>query len=433
MRVVIIGAGIGGCAAALALHARGVEVTVYEAVREVLPLGVGINVLPHAMAVLDDLGLAEGIEALGVPTGELAFFNRHGQLIWREPRGRAAGYPVPQVSVHRGQLQLALLDAVRERLGADSVRTGHTLESVACGEPGPAIAVLRDRASDTLVSDTADVVIAADGIHSTVRAAWHPGQGAPKWSGNLLWRAITRAPSFLTCASMVMAGHRPHKFVAYPITIPDGDGMQLVNWIAELDRTAEGLRGREDWNRAVDASVFADRFADWRFDWLDIPALIAGADSVYEFPMVDRDPLERWTEGRVTLLGDAAHPMYPIGSNGASQAVLDAACLARCLSAVVSPAGVADALRAYESERLPATARIVLSNRQHGPERVLDMAEERSPGGFSDIGDVFAESELEAISAQYKQVAGFARPGTSPLGSGLGRTVAAEWSPTPQI
>lgn len=416
MRVIVAGAGIGGLVAAMALHQRGVDVEVHEAVTEVRPLGVGINILPHAMGVLDGLGLMGRVLALGVATAELCFFNRHGQLIWREPRGLAAGYPVPQLSVHRGRLQLELLAAARERLGPDAVRAGSAVVAV---EPGdgrtrPA-ALLEDRTTGTRTRVEADAVVAADGIHSAVRRQFVPDEGLPRWSGNLLWRATTVVERpFLTGRSMFMAGHRPHKFVAYPITGPDAEGRQVVNWIAELDRRDEGLAGREDWNRRVDAERFADRFADWRFDWLDIPALIAGASEIFEFPMVDRDPLPAWTRGRVTLLGDAAHPMYPIGSNGASQAILDARALAEQLGGVPadgSGAQVEAALRAYDDERRPATARIVESNRRHGPERVMDLAEERAPGGFAQVGDVFAPGELEAISAQYKQVAGFTVPG----------------------
>ena len=410
MHTIIIGAGIAGCATALALHAQGIEVTIYESVRDVAPLGVGINVLPHAMGVLNQLGVLELLRPMGVETAELAFFNRHGQLIWREPRGLAAGYDVPQISIHRGRFQLALLDVVRERLGADAVRTGHALRTFTVGDGVTRPTVeLENRLSGETVDDTADVVIACDGIHSIVRRTFEPNQGMPHWSGNVLWRAATRHQGFLTKRSMFMAGYLPHKFVAYPITDPDpdADGYQTVNWIAELNRSEHGLSGREEWNKRVDKSVFADRFADWKFDWLDVPALIEQTDEVFEFPMVDRDPLQHWTHGRVTLLGDAAHPMYPVGSNGASQGILDAAAIAVALKEHTDPI---DALRAYESVRLPATAKIVLANRQHGPERVLDMAEDRSPGGFAHISDVFADGELEAISAQYKQIAGFSRP-----------------------
>jgi 5-methylphenazine-1-carboxylate 1-monooxygenase len=404
----VIGGGIGGCVTAMALHAKGIDVTVYESVRELAPLGVGINILPHAMSVLRDLELLDTLVPLGVQTAELAFFNRHGQLIWREPRGLAAGYEVPQISVHRGQLHVALFDAMTQRLPEGSIHLGHSLTSFTNGDEHTLPTVtLENRITGEVAVDQADIVIACDGIHSVIRKTLVSGEDQPNWSGNVLWRAATRHPGFLSKRSMFMAGHLPNKFVAYPISEPDAEGMQTVNWIAELNRSAEGLSGREEWNKKVDKSIFAEHFASWNFDWLDIPALIEQTDDVYEFPMVDRDPLDKWTNGRTTLLGDAAHPMYPIGSNGASQAILDAAALA---TALVSHAAPTDALQAYESTRRPATSRIVLSNRQHGPERVLDMAEQRSPDGFSNINDVFAPGELEAISAQYKQVAGFTPP-----------------------
>ena len=406
MRVIIAGAGIGGLTAAMALHRIGIEVRVYEAVEEIKPLGVGINVLPHAMGVLDGLGLLDRLRPLGVETAELCFFNRHGQLIWREPRGLAAGYRVPQLSVHRGALQLELLAAARQQLGNDAIRTGIAVTAFEATGDGVRVE-LTGRNSATTEADAGTVLIGADGIHSTIRRTFFPDEGLPRWSGNVLWRGTTWAPPYLTGRSMFMAGHRPHKFVAYPLTGPRSDGRCLINWIAELDRTAHGLRDREDWNRVGDPADFAPRFADWRYDWVDVPALIAEADAIFEFPMVDRDPLPRWTHGRTTLLGDAAHPMYPIGSNGASQAILDARALADALS---EEPDTDAALARYEAARRPATANIVLANRQHGPERVMDMAEERCPDGFADVTDVFAAGELEEISQQYKALAGFSRP-----------------------
>jgi len=404
VRIVVAGAGIGGLSAALALHQRGFEVQVFETARELEPLGVGINLLPHAMLELERLGMLGELLPLGVQTAELCYFNRHGQLIWREPRGLHAGYPVPQLSVHRGELQRALLDTVRRRLGADAVRTGMHLEAVASTGPRGVDLEVLDRARGKLGRERGDLLVGADGIHSTVRRQFYPGEGPPSWSGNLLWRATSRAPLFLTGRSMFMAGWRPQKFVAYPIREADAEGRCLINWIAELDRRETGMPGRDDWNRRGTTSAFLPAFEAWRFRWLDIPALIRGADEVFEFPMVDRDPLPRWTFERVTLLGDAAHPMYPVGSNGASQAILDAAALARALAEESDPDR---ALSRYEAERRPATAQIVLSNRRHGPERVLDLAEERAPNGFARAEDVFAPGELEGIAVRYKQIAGF--------------------------
>lgn len=391
----------------MALHAKGIDVQVYEGVQQLQPLGVGINVLPHAMAQLDRLDLLPTLLPLGVKTGELCFFNQQGQLIWREPRGVDAGYPVPQLSVHRGRFHMALLAEARARLGEERVVSGHAVRGFAEQADGRVAVHVVPRDTDTGFDDVGDVLVAADGIHSTIRAIFHPDEGMPQWSGNILWRATTRTKPFLTGRSMFMAGHLPHKFVAYPLTEVGDDGMCTVNWIAELDRRHIGLSKREDWNKVGVLDDFLPRFEDWVWEWLDIPGLVRGAETVFEFPMVDRDPLDRWTHGRVTLLGDAAHPMYPIGSNGASQAIIDAFTLADLLA---DTGDIDAALQAYDADRRPKTAAIVMSNRQHGPERMLDIAYERAPQGFDDVLDVFAEGEREAIAAQYKQVAGFSLP-----------------------
>jgi 2-polyprenyl-6-methoxyphenol hydroxylase-like FAD-dependent oxidoreductase len=401
MRIVIAGAGITGCAAALLLADQGHDVRVFEAVGEVNELGVGINLLPHAISILDRVGMADTLEQLGIATSELVYFNRHGQRIWGEPRGRFAGYPVPQVSIHRGKLQVALFRAAQARLGADRVVTGHRL--VAVDDQSPVTATF-ERADGSQIAVEADILVGADGIHSTLRRLRYPDEGLPRYGGRILWRAVTRSKPYLTGATMIMAGYQDCKFVCYPIDVPDADGVQTINWIAEL--TIDEMPGRENWNKEGDKAAFASHFADWTFDWLDVPALIEGADKVFEFPLVDRDPLPAWSFGATTLLGDAAHPMYPIGSNGASQGILDADALVRALADHDDPVA---ALKAYEAERLPATAKIVLTNRGNGPEVCMQLAEERAPDGFAAIGDVFAEGELEAIAARYKAVAGFSK------------------------
>ena len=411
MKICIAGAGITGCTAAMLLAEAGHEVSVYEAVPEVQQLGVGINLLPHAVAILDRLGLAATLEDRGIATSELVYLNRHGQRIWGEPRGRYADYPVPQISIHRGALQVTLFDAARARLGADRVFTGHRFVSVQ-GE-GPVVATF-ERSDGHRVEVEADVLIGADGIHSALRRQRYPDEGLPHYGGRILWRAVTRAKSYLTGATMIMAGHQDCKFVCYPIDRPDADGFQMINWIAEL--TVPVMTERENWNKEGDRADFASAFTGWDFGWLDVPALIDGAERVFEFPLVDRDPLPTWTFGATTLLGDAAHPMYPIGSNGASQGILDADALARALAANDDPRA---ALQAYEAERLPATARIVLANRGNGPEICMQQCEERAPQGFRDIAEVFAEGELAAIAARYKSVAGFSREAVEAKTPGL--------------
>jgi 2-polyprenyl-6-methoxyphenol hydroxylase-like FAD-dependent oxidoreductase len=363
MRVMIAGGGIGGLVAALSLHDAGIDATVFEAVGEIRPLGVGINLLPHAVRELSELGLAERLDAVAIRTRELVYVNKFGQTIWREDRGLDAGYRWPQFSIHRGTLQMLLLEAVRARLGADAVRTDRRL--VAFEDDGRRVRATFEDRTGTRHQDEADVLIGADGIHSAVRRAFYPEEGAPIWNGAVLWRATTEAEPFLGGRSMVMAGHQVQKFVCYPISGELAQrGRSLVNWIAELRFDPSRGWRREDWNRPGRVEDFLPRFEAWNFGWLDAPSLIRGAAAVYEYPMVDRDPVERWSFGRVTLLGDAAHPMYPIGSNGASQAILDARVLAHRLATSGDPV---EALAAYDAERRPGTARIVLANRAKRP------------------------------------------------------------------
>jgi len=395
---VVVGAGIGGLAAALSLHEIGADVEILEAVREVRALGVGINLLPHAVRELDALGLRVELEARSVAPSLLLYCTRRGQEIWREPRGLAAGYPWPQLSIHRGVLQEVLLEAVTARIGTQALHLGHRLERVETGRDG-CTAVL---AGGSRVE--ADVVVAADGIHSAARAQWYPWEGALLWNGSLLWRGTAEADPVLDGRTMVWAGHPEQKFVGYPIADLDG-GRQLFNFIAELRRPDSGLAAREDWNRLGSLEDFLPAFESWDFGWLDVPAIVRAAPATYLFPMVDRDPVPRWTFGRATLLGDAAHPMYPVGSNGASQAILDARCLADALARSEHPR---QALLAYERQRLPMTADIVASNRRGGPEGVIDAVEQLAPQGFADIDTILSYEAREAIVRGYAAKAGFA-------------------------
>ncbi|WPZ35706.1 flavin-dependent oxidoreductase [Thalassobaculum sp. OXR-137] len=402
MTVLIAGGGIGGLTLALSLHQVDIRCRLFEAVETLAPLGVGINVLPHAVRELTELGLQEELLGLGIPTARLAYYSRRGQEIWSEPRGRDAGYGWPQISIHRGELQMLLTRTVLQRLGADTIATGHVL--TAWEDRGDRIvARFADRNGAEIAEVEGDVLIAADGIHSTARAALHPDEGPPIWNGAILWRGTAVSQPFLGGRTMIMAGHEYQKFVCYPLRdLPDG--RQLINLIAERKFSADQPWRREDWNRAGRVEDYLPPFETWRFDWLDVPGLIRAAEKVYEYPMVDRDPLDAWSHGRLTLLGDAAHPMYPIGSNGASQAILDARVLTRELLAKgLTPA----ALQAYEAERLPATAKIVTANRGNGPEQVMQMVEERAPNGFERIDDVLSAEEREGTAAAYKRLAGF--------------------------
>ena len=405
MTILIAGGGIGGLTLALSLHQIGVAARVFESVPELKPLGVGINVLPHAVRELIELGLHDRLDAAGVRTRELAYFSKHGKPIWSEPRGLEAGYKWPQFSIHRGALQQILLEAAIERLGRDNISTSHHLVGWTESADGVRAEFIDKRTGESAGFHDGDLLIAADGIHSAVRERLYPQEGPPIWNGRILWRGVTAGDAFLTGRTMIMAGHEMLKFVCYPISrTPDADGKYQINWIAERHMPPTYQWRREDYNRAAKLDEFLPWFTGWTFDWLDVPRLIRECPHAYEYPLVDRDPIPQWTFGRVTLMGDAAHPMYPIGSNGASQAILDARVITREILARVATNA---ALVAYEAERRPATTDLVMLNRRNGPEQVMQLVEERAPDGYKVVTDVLSQQELEDIAANYKRVAGF--------------------------
>ena len=405
--VAIVGAGIGGLTLALFLHRAGIACRVYESTAEIRPLGVGINILPHASAELRALGVLEALERVAVTTREAAFFNRFGQLVFAEPAGRWAGYETPQLSIHRGDLQAVLLAAVKERLGADAVVTGHACVGVVDAAGGERVRLrFCDPSGAALTEVESSLAVACDGIHSSIRKQFHPDEGPPRWSGVNMWRGVTTHAPFLSGATMVRAGWLTvGKMVIYPIRNDvDGHGRQLVNWVAELEAAEPVAR---DWNARGKLDDFFAAFADWHFDWLDVAALIRQTETVLAYPMVDQDPLPRWSFGRVTLLGDAAHPMVPRGSNGAGQAILDARFLADQL---VERGLTPDALTEYDRVRNAATAKVVLMNRSNPPDAILREVHERSGDKpFARIEDVVPREELARIADAYKQVAGLRR------------------------
>jgi 2-polyprenyl-6-methoxyphenol hydroxylase-like FAD-dependent oxidoreductase len=400
MDVLIIGAGIGGLTLALELERRGIACRIFESAPEIKAVGVGINLLPHATKALGALGLVPELAKVAVETQEAAFFNRFGQLIYREPLGRRAGYEWPQFSIHRGDLQAVLLEAVKQRLGADRLLLGY--HCTGFSQDDKAVhASFRERGA---VKGRA--LVACDGIHSVIRQQLYPKEGEPRYSGINMWRGVTRWKPVLSGASMTRAGWlKGGKLVHYPIRNNiDAEGRQLVNWLWEIETPNYK---RWDWNRPARLEDFIAGAEDWRFDWLDVPAFFRAADVVLEYPMVDKDPLPAWSIGRVTLLGDAAHPMYPRGSNGAGQAIVDAQVLADCLQ---READAAKALKAYEAARLVPTGNVVLENRRNPPDAILREVYERSGDRpFERIESVISPEELKALSDRYKQVAGYDR------------------------
>ncbi len=401
--VIILGAGIAGLTLGLTLHRAGIPCRIYESTAAIKPIGVGINVLPHATRELASLGLEAALAERAVTTKESVFFNRFGQLIHREPAGRHAGYDAPQFSIHRGDLQRVLLDAFVARAGGDKLVTGWHCTGFDQDAAGVTVHFGDPVTKRPRESRRGAVAVGCEGIHSVIRKQLYRTEGEPLYSGINMWRGVTRWKPFLSGASMVRAGWlKTGKMVIYPIRDAiDDAGNQLVNWVAEIETPHYK---RRDWTRPGALADFIGAFAAWRFDWLDVPALIAGAETILEFPMVDQEPLERWSFGRVTLLGDAAHPMVPRGSNGAGQAILDAVALAETLQASADPAA---ALIAYQERRLDATATIVRTNRKNPPDAILREVYERTGDKpFAHIDDVISRAELAAMSEGYKRIAG---------------------------
>src|SRR3954447_7208034 len=403
MTIAIVGGGICGLTLALNLHARGISCRVYEAAPELKELGVGITLLPHGMREFAALGLGDELLEAGIENAESCFFNRFGQLIYKEPRGKRAGYQYPEVGIHRGRLHLALYRAVLERLGADSVVTNRLCVGVE-QDASSARALFRDTTSgQTLPPIVASAVIAADGVNSAIRKQLVGD--AVVFTGINTWRGVTKHKPILTGRSYLRVGSiLTGKIVIYPIAdVIDGEGNQLINWTTEFKRDTTEMN---DWNKPGDLADFISVYESWRFDWLDVAALIRNSDFVFEYPMVDKDPLERWTFGRVTLAGDAAHPMYPRGSNGSAQAVIDARVLADCLAAASDPR---HALAAYEAARREATGKVVRTNREHPPDFINIKVEELTGDRpFDNLDDFITQDELRALSENYKRIAGFA-------------------------
>ena len=403
MNIAIVGGGIAGLSFALGLHKRGIDCDVFEAVTDIKEIGVGITLLPHAMRELAELGLQDALEAVGIENLESVFYTQHGQYVYKEARGRHAGYTLPEIGIHRGKLHRILFDAAVSRLGADKVHTGMRCSAFSQNDNGVEIE-FSNAHTQTSLKVQAQIAVACDGVNSVMRTQMHP-QDALCFAGINTWRGVTVHPPILTGKSYLRIGTvEVGKMVIYPIIDNvDGKGNQLINWVAELQKPNAAMN---DWNRPGDPAVCAEIFKDWTFDFLNVPELILKADKVFEYPMVDKNALPFWTQGRVTLMGDAAHPMYPRGSNGSAQALIDARTLADQLAQHTDPK---EALKAYEVLRLAPTAKVVETNRNVPPDFIIMKAQELSGGKpFRHIDDLITQDELRQISDHYKTVAGFA-------------------------
>jgi 2-polyprenyl-6-methoxyphenol hydroxylase-like FAD-dependent oxidoreductase len=405
--VLIAGGGIGGLSVALTLHQIGVPCLVLESVRHLKPLGLGINLQPNAVRELYELGIGqEQLDTIGLQAKEWVLVGLNGREVYAEPRGLLAGYKWPQYSVHRGGLQMLLYRAVLQRLGTDAIRTGMTVIGYCNDENDGGVRVTIETREGERLQLEGSLLIGADGLHSAVRAQMHPTQPPIQWGGAIMWRGVTPGVPIRTGASFVGLGTHRHRVVFYPISAPDPtSGIAPINWIAEITVDNSGGLATGDWNRQVEVESFIHHFEDWNYDWLDVPGMLRGADAIFEYPMIDRDPVPTWVDGNVALLGDAAHVMYPTGSNGASQAVIDA----RVLGAAMIEHGVTGkALQAYDARLCSEISAVVLRNRGAGPFGLLNLLDERCGSVFDDIDAVIPAAERDAFMARYKAAAGFA-------------------------
>jgi 2-polyprenyl-6-methoxyphenol hydroxylase-like FAD-dependent oxidoreductase len=405
MKVIIAGGGIGGLTAALSLHELGMDVTVYESTPRIEPLGAGINLLPHGAKALFDLGLGDQLAATGVKTRVVKYLTKRGQVILADPRGLYAGFKWPQFSIHRGDLQLLIRDAVVERLGTEALITSHHLSGFECSDRQVSAKFINKETGNIAAEVQADVLVAADGIHSSARKQFYPDEGVARFSGVMMWRGVAETDPFLDGETMLVAGNFQHKAVVYPISEKLRlTGRSLTNWVMEIRIGGDSAPEVEDWNRRGSMEEILPTFGEWDFGFVDIPSIIKSTKTILRYPMIDRDPLPGWSFGRATLLGDAAHPMYPIGANGASQAILDCVALADALR---DEHDVERALKQYQQSRLAPTSEVVKSNRGYGPEAILQIVEDRMTSDTDRVEDVISREEIDEITLGYRKLAGF--------------------------
>ena len=404
--IIIVGGGIGSLTLGLTLYQIGLSCTIYEAVNKLEPRGVGINLLPNAVRELYELGIgAELLDEIGITAREWALVGTRGQEIYSEPRGEFAGYKWPQYAVHRGNFHMLLYKKFVSKAGQEAFVTGYRAKNYQKNTNGTV--TVEFETSDGVEKRTADVLIGADGIHSAIRARMYPDQPPINWGGTLMWRGTSEAIPLRTDSSFVAVGNHRQRVVMYPITRPDvGTGKSIINWIAEITYDDTSKYENMGWFKQSGYDDFLHYFKDWKHDWLDVPELIRSADKIYENPMIDRDPIPSWVDDNVALLGDAAHPMYPVGSNGASQAIIDA----RVMCRKFLDFGLNElALKEYDRTLCDPISSLVLINRGAGPAGLLNIVDERCGGDFDDIEEIVPEIERKNFMEKFKVAAGFAR------------------------
>ena len=404
MHVLVVGAGIGGLTAALCLRRTGHEVTVFDSVGELKPLGLGINILPHGARVLCELDLEKQLYESALATRALVFMTSRGKEIFSEPRNTDGGFKYPQFSVHRGELQMMLLAAVEDQIGPDRIKLAHHFSTADQNDRGVTAHFVDRNSGKAVGSYTAELLIGADGLHSQVRKLFYPDEGDLVFSGIMMWRGAVERDRLLDGRTHIVAGGPDRKMILYPMSREaDRRGRSLVNWVVEIKIGGDKPPRKVDWWERGLREHFVPRFADWHFDFLEVHKLFHETENIYEFPMVDREPVSQWTFGRVTLLGDAAHPMHPIGANGAGQAILDGEALAKCVTDAASPE---EGLKQYEKARLDIANGVVLANRNQEA-RVLRLAETRLPTPDADPKDYITREELEEITGRYQRTSRF--------------------------
>ena len=438
MSIAICGGGIAGMAFVLSLHDAGFHnIDIYESVSTISEVGVGINIQPSAVRELIELGLGEELSKTGIPTREIIYHHINGQEIFREPRGKAAGYKWPQYSIHRGKLLGILHAAVVERLGEERIHTGY--KAIDCGQittTGEGVdnnvswatfKVIKDNenkkkegnagaASErekeqnkTTKTIEADLIVGCDGVHSNIRKAL-TNEDAPRWTGIVMLRGLTKMKPFFTGCSMTIIGLIEREMVIYPISKEvEDEGESLVNWVALKQVGKEKVKSlQEKWSIEVENIDEAIKpFEHFQYDFIDVPNMIRSAEKVYQYPMIDRQPLDSWVYGNITLLGDAAHPMIPIGANGATQAIIDGRVLA---SELYHKKDISSALKAYDEKHREAVNNIVKANREESETTFLEIIHNHCPDMNCkeyNFNDILTEEDLKKISKTYKDVAGF--------------------------